>query len=399
MAVNTNNHISKPQASNLAYITIGATNANSIITSSIASHFKGNLSLNKAESNERRIRRFLNNEHFNIYNFFNDLINHVISNYKVKHDDNVVFVSMDHTYNNDDFVTLTLTTKIGKQSIPIYFKCFQDDDNISHENEFDEKISAFSIETIKDALTRAHNLFPDYTVIFLCDRWFNDPAIFKIIEKLSDFYCIRTKTNITVSSNEIDFVPLSEIKPFVHKSKLLENIIFTQTEKHKVNIAISPSKDTDDPWYIVTNLDPKRAIKFYSYRFGGIEPFFRHQKSNGYYLEKTTTRSLKVFENLFGITCISILWLTILGSDYCKNKSHRVIKLYDTKTIKGKKVRVKSLFRIGKELLTIAYNSYQYIKIKTNFILLMSKSLFYNMKIITTIIVIIVACNKFFNFE
>ena len=58
-----------------------------------------------------------------------------------------------------------------------------------------------------------------------------------------------------------------------------------------------------------------------------------------------------------------------LGSDYCKNKSHRVIKLYDTKTIKGKKVRVKSLFRIGKELLTIAYNSYQYIKIKTNFIL------------------------------
>ena len=50
-------HISKPQAKNLAYIILASIDANSIITSSVASHFKGDLSFNKPESNERRIRR------------------------------------------------------------------------------------------------------------------------------------------------------------------------------------------------------------------------------------------------------------------------------------------------------------------------------------------------------
>lgn len=184
--------------------------------------------------------------------------------YKVKHSDNIVFVCMDHSFNNDDFTTLTLTTRIGWQSIPIYFRCFEGTDNSD----------AFSFDTIKNALTYAHKLFPNYRIIFLADRFFNDPSIFKLIEDLSDFYCIRTKTNITVSSDSINFVPLSSIKPYVHKSKLLENIYFSFSKKHLVNIAISPSKDTEDPWYIVTNLSPKKALKYYSYRFGGIEFFF-----------------------------------------------------------------------------------------------------------------------------
>lgn len=351
-------NISKPQAFNLAYFIIASNDANSIITSSVASKFKGILSKNMPESNERRIRRFLNTEVFNIYNFFDDLVKHVMSNYKVKHSDNNIFICVDHTHNKDDFVTLTITIKIGKQSIPIYYDTFLENDE-----------NAFSIDTITKALEHAHNLFPDFNLIFLADRWFNDPAIFKVIEELSDYYCIRTKTNITISKDSIEFVSLSDINPYVYKSKLLENIYFTKTKKHKVNIAISPSKDTDDPWYIVTNLDPKRAIKYYSYRFGGIECNFKNQKSNGYYLEKTTTKSLEVFKKLFGITCISIIWLTILGADYSKNKNKTETKLYDTKKIKGKIKRFKSLFKIGKELLSIAYYSSKYIKIKTNFIL------------------------------
>lgn len=353
------NSISKPQAFNLAYSIIGATNSNSIITSSIASQFKGTLSQNMPESNERRVRRFLNNNKFDFYYFYDELITHVLSNYTVKHNDNNVFVSFDHTYNNDDFTTLTLTVKIGKQCVPIYYRCFEGTDSKD----------AFSIDTIRDALTRAHQFFPKYNIIFLADRWFNNPEIFKIIEELSDFYCIRTKTNINISSNAVDFVPLSSIKPYIHKSKILNDVYFTTTAKHKVNIAISPSKNTEDPWYIVTNLDPKRALKYYSYRFSGIEFFFKDQKTNGYYLEKTTTRNLQVFKNLFGITCVAILWLTIIGVDYSKNKSSTKIKLYDVKTVNNKRVRFKSYFKIGKEIFSYAYNSLKYIKLKTNFIL------------------------------
>lgn len=46
--------------------------------------------------------------------------------------------------------------------------------------------------------------------------------------------------------------------------------------------AISQRNGTSDSWLIVTNVNPKRAIKNYGYRFGTIESIFKFQKSNGF---------------------------------------------------------------------------------------------------------------------
>ena len=357
--LNLSNNLSKPQAKNLAYAIVAATDANSIVTSTVASHFKGSLSFNKPESNERKLRRFLNNFHFSPYIVYQDFINHILSNYKVKHLDNSIFISFDHSFNKDDFVSLVVALRIGKQSIPIWFRCFKSDDK-----------TAFNYEIIKDALTFAHESFPDKKIVFLADRFFNDVAIFNLIDEFGDTYYIWTKTNVNVSFNGTDFVSLSSISSKVHNSKIIDNVYFTSTNKKLVNIVISPSKDTDDPWYIITNGNPKMAIKHYSKRFGGIEFIFKAQKSNGYSLEKTTTRNLTVFTKLFFISCVAILWLTILGADYVKNKNKKsVVNLYDVKNVKGKKIRIKSLFTIGKQLFQYAYDSYVYYKLKYDFIL------------------------------
>ena len=74
---------------------------------------------------------------------------------------------------------------------------------------------------------------------------------------------------------------------------------------------------------------------------------------------------------MFGITCIAILWLTILGADYVKNKSRNNtnIKVYDVKIVNGKPVRMMSLFNIGKKIFQTLYNTYSKYKLKFNFIL------------------------------
>ena len=356
----SSNNISKPQAYNLSYIVIGAIQANSIIASKVALNFKGTLSNNKPDSNEKRVKRFFNNSIFNIYNFYADFISNIISTYKVKHSDNNVFISLDHTYNKDDFTSLVFTLRIGKQSIPLWFKCF----NGTNDKE------AFSIDTIKDGILFVHNLFnKKYNLIFLADRWFNDPAIFKYIDSLEDKFCIRTKTNVSVSTDGNEFRSLTDIKPRTNSSKLLKNILFTQSQKMNVNLAISPSKNTDDPWYIVTNLDPSFAIKYYHKRFGAIEFLFKSQKSNGFNLEDTTVSNITVFRNMFGATCVAITWMIILGADYVKNKSHCKFNLYDIRRTKGKIIRVKSLFNIGMTIFKHIYNSFINYNLKFNFIL------------------------------
>ena len=99
----SSNNISKPQAYNLAYIVVGAIQSNSITASKVSLNFKGFLSNNKPDSNEKRVKRFYNNCNFNINDFYDDFITDIISKYKVKHSDNNIFISFDHSYNKDDF--------------------------------------------------------------------------------------------------------------------------------------------------------------------------------------------------------------------------------------------------------------------------------------------------------
>ena len=53
-----------------------------------------------------------------------------------------------------------------------------------------------------------------------------------------------------------------------------------------------------------------------------IEMFFKSQKTNGFNLEKTKTRNLHAYENLYSLVCFAGLWLTIIGIDYTKNYIH-----------------------------------------------------------------------------
>ena len=68
-----------------------------------------------------------------------------------------------------------------------------------------------------------------------------------------------------------------EIFAYKYHAYHLLNVPITE-QKYIVNIAISKTIDVSEPWIIITNGDPKRAIKDYGYRFGGIESVFKNQK-------------------------------------------------------------------------------------------------------------------------
>ena len=70
-------------------------------------------------------------------------------------------------------------------------------------------------------------------------------------------------------------------------------------------IVLSKKHGTNDPWIIVTNGDPKRAIKDYGYRFGGVETVFKAQKSNGLNLECTCNASEKYFTTMYTMACFA----------------------------------------------------------------------------------------------
>ena len=93
---------------------------------------------------------------------------------------------------------------------------------------------------------------------------------------------------------------------------------------------------------------------------------FKNQKSNGFYLEATMTRNIHAFENLYSITCFAVLFLTIYGTYYEKNK-YKVFRNFKLKTSYQKsdksRARYMSLFNTGLTLFKLAINSSIYISI------------------------------------
>ena len=247
--------------------------------------------------------------------------------------------------------------------IPLWFRCFKGKHN-PH---------AYSIQLIKDGISFCFNLFSNknYSIIFLADRWFPNIEILSHIQSLGCFYCFRSKSFFTFSYYDSNgFLVTShlrDIKPFVQHSKVFKDVFYTR-KLFKTNIVVSNSS-TPEPWYLVTNYNTSLAIKNYSYRFS-IECIFKSQKTNGFRLESTNTQKVEHFISLFTIMCIALVWLTIIGVDYVKNKHTYYLKIRDTKHYKNNSTsRLFSFFNLGLTIFNRCYYNTVNYTLKFNFVL------------------------------
>ena len=348
----------------LPFIIFASIRSESLVASDIAKHLKNQFSLVQINSVIKRIRRFFNNKLFDPYSFYDSVIRFVISNYTLKHSDKRVHIIFDHMFSHDNYTVFMISMRVGKQGIPLWFRTFAG-----------KCSDAFEESLLCEGISYVSSLFPsDYDLIFLADRWFNSISLMKHIDYLGHTFCIRIKRNVKLlifdkKEKHHIWKWFDDLFAYKYHASYLNNIPITE-EMFPVNIAISKRDGTSDYWLIVTNGDPKRAIKDYGYRFGAIESIFKNQKSNGFYLESTVNASLKYFSTVYTIACFNILYLTILGAEYSKNsKCYKNVKLSTHKIANGTKIRVLSLFNTGLTLFNLAFHSLKYIRVPFRFIL------------------------------
>lgn len=357
--------LSKPHLKLISFIITGMIVAESVVSADISRKLKDDFALVNLESIERRLRRFFSSFSSVAYSLYDIFIRFIISNFVIKHSDNKIHISFDHMFCKDRFTILLFSLRIGKQGIPIWFRCFKGKHNPQ----------AYKISLIKEGISYSASLFANTNahIIFLADRWFPHVETLQHIQNINCFYCIRSKSFFTFSyyNKKGDLVTkhLRDVKVCKSYSKVLSNIFYTR-KLFKTNIVISYSSSDDDPCYIVTNDDTSRAVRNYSYRFGSIECIFKSQKSNGFRLESTKTSKIENFISLFTIMCIALVWLTTIGSDYIKNKTHyhNYIKFRDVRKHKaGSTSRLYSLFNIGLTIFNRCYYNFVDFNLKFNF--------------------------------
>lgn len=105
--------ITKPQQKIIPYLILGMIEAESFVTTDIVKKLKGNFSQVNPFSTVRRIERFSNNDKFDVYKFYNNIISKIIQRYNPK--SKKIYVTIDHMYCKDKFTILFFSLKIDKQ--------------------------------------------------------------------------------------------------------------------------------------------------------------------------------------------------------------------------------------------------------------------------------------------
>lgn len=105
---------------------------------------------------------------------------------------NKLVVVFDHMYMKNIFVTLMFTLKVGKQSIPIWFKCDKTKSNRHYEIDELTKKCLFSEKVIFNAINEVIELLSPLNakITFLADRWFCNLKLMKFIQAKGHYFCI-----------------------------------------------------------------------------------------------------------------------------------------------------------------------------------------------------------------
>ena len=286
------------------------------MASDISKSLKDDFSLVQHDSVVKRIRRFFKYKLFNPYFFYDKIIRFVIRNYKKKHIDKKVHIIFDHMFSKDNYTVFMISMRVGKQGISLWFRCFLGKDSPD----------AFKKDLLKEGISYVSELFSndDFELIFLADRWFNSISLMQHIASLGHTFNIRIKRNVKLliygkKEKHNIWKWFYDLFAYEYHSNYLFNIPITD-KRYPVNIAISKKQDVEEPWIIVTNGNPNRAIRDYGYRYGGIETIFKNQKSDVIKMLKLLIIKMKKMESQY----VFYLFLT-LGLPY--SKEHLILLL------------------------------------------------------------------------
>ena len=241
---------------------------------------------------------------------------------------------------------LQFSLKVGKRAIPLWFKLFRYKQDGNKDFIY-----------VKEGLKLLHNILTPYgfDVTILADRGFKSIDLFRFIDEVLQWkYCIRCTKDLGISiDGKRKIKKLDDITAIKSSTKYFYNIKLTAKE-YICNMAVSKAQDTDDVWFIANNISEPYAIREYKKRFD-IEEMFRGFKSSGFNLEDTWSNNIHYAKMLYFCVCIAYCYIISLDVSCTKDKKNKL--LGSTKNIKGKKIRIYSLFTTGIKWFKRAYYS------------------------------------------
>jgi hypothetical protein len=252
----------------------------------------------EGRSHLERLSYFLRNPAITAEIFYAPLLQHLLQGWVGESMTLVLDTSMQW----DEFCLIQVCLAWGGRSIPIAHRV------IEHGS------ATVGFEQYLPVLEAAQAQLPaDVAVRFLADRGFEHGELIRWLTRAQWDWAIRAKSDllITASSGQVtcsvaDLLPLSGMVHLYSEVEILGNI--------QCHLATGDWPEAKESWAVLTN----RALSvdifaLYGQRFGGVEPYFKDNKSAAFDLKQSRLRDADALSCLFMLLSTAQLLCIVLG--------------------------------------------------------------------------------------
>lgn len=306
---------SLPFCKSLSAIIIGMMHSCSCSTGAIATSISA-ISGKSFIAADNQIRYFLSNINFQVddklWRCYQMIIFSFLAEGGYIKTNKKIFIQLDYTTLDNDFLILTASITFRGKAVPIYFTM----------RRYPKKKNITNLTKMETAFIKGlfHCLSKKYQYVIVADRGFGNERFMQLCIDNNFEYILRIKDNLNIEYGTKK--KLKEIK----YNKSCENVYVSSWDKTS-NFIIK--KQNDSTWYLCTNLsvlDRIVIVREYKRRFK-IEKCFQDQKSSGFNIENTKIRKYDRLKRL--LFCISLSQaLMLFTGDILKHNHHSIKKTF-----------------------------------------------------------------------
>jgi hypothetical protein len=252
----------------------------------------------KAQSYERRWKRFMLNRRINVAALYIPLVLAAMSGWSKER----VYLGLDTTMLWNRYCMIHITVICGGRAVPLLWKVIE------------HKSASVEFSEYYPLLRKAHWLLRTYPdVMLLADRGFANQMMVQWLKTSRWHWAIRIPCDVLVSGPLRCAVEVRRLWPPITEAKLYHNVRLWSEAVLQVNLVLAYPRGVDEPWAVITDERPTlETLWQYALRFR-LEELFLDSKSGVFELEDSRFRNAQCLERLYLVAALAILYATAHG--------------------------------------------------------------------------------------
>lgn len=252
----------------------------------------------KAQSVERRWRRFLGNARIRVERLYVPLVFAALNGWKSHR----IYLAMDTTLLWERYCMVHLSVVCCGRAVPLLWRVLE------------HGSATVSFKEYKGVLHKARWLLrhhPD--VMLLADRGFANHELMGWLRASQWHYCLRLPSDVLLHGPRRYPLAVGSIYPPLQEARFYRNVGLWQDGIHRCNLVLASVQGAKESWAVVTDEPPTlQTLWQYALRFR-VEELFLDSKSGAFELEDSRLRSTDALERLYLVAAIALLYATTQG--------------------------------------------------------------------------------------